>query len=280
MSLKDLNYTGRAAPLLKRTAFRAIELASGQASFLRRFGGTYQEWSRNVWGRSAWVWNDALDRVGIERRLHGEPWPIEVPSDVPVVMVANHPYGILDGLGLLALAEHLGRPMRILIDATLMKFELLGRYALPVDFSGTPEARQTNIETRREARECLARGETILIFPAGGVAVARNPFGPAEDQPWGPLAASLIRASQALTVPVFFDGRCSTMFHLFGRVKLDLRRTLIASEFFRRCGRPLDIHVGRAIAWEELEGFSDRGELMRHLREVVQGLAPLRPAAA
>lgn len=279
MSLKDLNYTRGSDPLLKRAAFRTLELASGQARFLRRFGREYQDWSRNVWGRSPWVWNDALDRVGIERRLHGASWPVEVPPEMPVIMVANHPYGILDGIGFLALAEHLGRPVRILIDVTLLKFELLARYALPVDFTGTPEAQRINVETRREARACLARGETVLVFPAAGVAIARNPFGPAEDQPWGPLTASLIKESGALTVPVFFEGRCSTLFHMFGRVKLDLRRTLMASEFFRRCGRPLDIHVGAPIAWQDLAGFADRSELMSHLRAVVHGLAP-RAAAA
>lgn len=279
MSLKDLNYTRGSDPLLKRAAFRALELVSGQASFLRRFSCEYQVWSREVWGRSPWVWNAALDRVGIERRLHGEAWPIDVPADTPVVMVANHPFGILDGIGFMGLAEHLGRPMRILIDVTLMKFELLGRYALPVDFTGTPEAQRMNIETRKEARACLARGETVLVFPAGGVAIARNPFGPAIDQPWGPLTASLIRESQALTVPVFFEGRASTLFHLFGRVKLDFRRTLMASEFFRRCGKPLDIHVGRPIPWAELAGFNDRTALMEHLRRVVHQLAP-QPAAA
>lgn len=274
MSLKDLNYTRRSDPLLKRAAFRTLELASGQARFLRRFRDDYQDWRANVWGSSPWVWNDALDRIGIERRLHGETWPVPVPGDVPVVMVANHPFGILDGIAFLALAEHLQRPMRILIDVTLLKFDLLARYALPVDFTGTAQARETNVATRREARACLARGETVLVFPAAGVAIARNPFGPAVDQPWGPLTASLIKASGALTVPVFFEGRASTLFHLFGRVKLDLRRTLMASEFFRRCGRPLDIHVGRAIPWQELSGFADRGELMGHLRSVVLGLAP------
>jgi len=279
MSLKDLNYTRSSDPLLKRIAFRTLELASGQARFLRRFGREYQDWSANVWGRSPWVWNDALDRIGIERRLHGETWPVSVPDNVPVVMVANHPFGILDGIGFLALAEHLGRPMRILIDVTLLKFDLLARYALPVDFSGTAQARQTNVETRRQARECLARGETILVFPGAGVAIARNPFGPAEDQPWGPLTASLIKASGALTVPVFFEGRCSTLFHVLGRIKLDLRRTLMASEFFRRCGRPLDIHVGNAIPWQELQAYADRDDLMRHLREIVFSL-PTRPATA
>ena len=278
MSLKHLSYARTGDPILKRTAFRALELASGQARFLRRFSTEYQDWSRNVCGRSPWVWNDALDRVGVERRLHGERWPIEVPVDVPVVMVANHPYGILDGIGFLALAESLGRPFRILIDATLMKFDTLARYALPIDFTNTADAKRTNIESRRAARDCLARGETILIFPAGGVAIARNPFGPATDQPWGPLAASLIRESGALTVPVFFEGRCSTLFHLFGRLKLDFRRTLLASEFFRRCGTPLDIHVGRAIPWSELASFGDRGELMQYLRAIVHALSSPQPA--
>ncbi len=62
------------------------------------------------------------------------------------------------------------------------------------------------------------------------------------------------------------------MFHLFGRIKLDLRRTLMASEFFRRCGTSIDVHVGKPIACETLEAIGERLAIMQHLRDIVHGL--------
>jgi putative hemolysin len=269
MSLKDLSCVRHEYPALQRVMFRMLELISGQARFLRTYGDHFDPWLDAMRRREPWAWNDGLDRLGIERRIHGEAWPVDVPAGQPIVMVANHPFGVLDGITMLALAEHLERPIKVMIDKALLRFEPLRDYALPVDFTETQEARQTNVESWREARACLSRGEAIIIFPAAGVAIARNPFGPSIDQPWGPLTASLILDTRATTVPVFFPGRCSTMFHLFGRIKLDLRRTLMASEFFRRCGTPIDLHVGKPIPAGELGTIGDRTAIMQHLRTVV-----------
>ena len=112
----------------------------------------------------------------------------------------------------------------------------------------------------------------MIVFPAAGVAIARNPFGLAVDQPWGRLTASLILETRATTVPVFFPGRASTLFHVLGRIKLDLRRTLMASEFFRRCGSPIDVHIGAPIAFEQLRAIGPRSKIMSHLRCVVLSL--------
>jgi putative hemolysin len=276
MSLKDLSYARHEYPAVQRALFRLLELASGQARFLRHYGEQFDPWLDAMRERAPWGWNDGLDRLGIERRVYGETWPVEVPEDKPVVMVANHPFGVLDGVTMLALAEHLKRPFKVMIDKALLRFEPLRDFALPVDFTETPQAKQNNVESRREARACLNRGETIIVFPAAGVAIARNPFGPAVDQPWGPLTASLILDTRATTVPVYFPGRCSTMFHLFGRIKLDLRRTLMASEFFRRCGTPIDVHIGKPIAFEVLEAIGERPAIMQHLRQVVHSLGDMQ----
>jgi putative hemolysin len=276
VSLKDLSYVKHEYPALQRAMFRMLERISGQARFLQTYGDHFDPWLDAMRWREPWAWNDGLDRLGIERRIHGEAWPVDVPADKPIIMVANHPFGVLDGTTMLALAEHLERPIKVLIDEALLRFEPLRDYALPVDFTETPQAKQTNVESRREARACLNRGETIIVFPAAGVAIARNPFGPSVDQPWGPLTASLILDTQATTVPVFFPGRCSTMFHLFGRIKLDLRRTLMASEFFRRCGTPIDVHVGKLIRAPELAAMGNRTVIMQHLRTVVHQLDGMR----
>jgi len=165
MSLENLSYARPDHPWLQRTAFRFIERVTGHTRFLRVYGDEFGPWLDSFDTRNELVWNEGLDRLKIERRLHGEPWPPDVPGDRPLVMVANHPYGVLDGVTTLALAERLGRPFRVLIDQTLLKFEPLRDYALPVDFTDRADARDTNIERHRAARDCLLRGETVIVFP-------------------------------------------------------------------------------------------------------------------
>ncbi len=183
MCLKYLSYARNEYPAIQRAMFRMLELISGQARFLRAYGEQFDPWLDVMRERTLWGWNDGLDRLGIELRVHGEAWPVSAPADRPVVMVANHPFGVLDGVTMLALAEYRGCSFKVMIDKALLRFEPLREFALPVDFTEMAQAKQTNVESRREARACLNRGETIIVFPAAGVAITRNPFGPAVGRP-------------------------------------------------------------------------------------------------
>ena len=272
MSLRILTYVREEHPLLQRVAFRLIESVGECARFLRDYRYEFTPWLVAFERDTPLIWNDGLGRLGIQRRLHGESWPPTIPKDDAVLMVANHPLGVFDGLTMLAFAEQMGRRFRILIDQALLRFEPLRKFALSVDFSDAPAAKTTNIESRREARACLLRGEIVIVFPTAGVAIARNPFGPAVDQPWGRLNASLILETRATTVPIFLPGRASRLAHALGKIKIDLRRTLMASEFCRRCGSPIDVHIGAPIDFEQLRAIGPRSKIMSHLRCVVLSL--------
>jgi hypothetical protein len=130
-----------------------------------------------------------------------------VPPETPLVIVANHPFGIGDGIALLALAEQLGRPYRILANSDIVKFPEIHHCMLPIDFSGSREAIKTNLESRKLARRLLQEGVTIVVFPAGGVATAGHPAGEAEELPWKAFTARLIQQAQAAVLPVYFEGQ-------------------------------------------------------------------------
>lgn len=273
MNLQQISYAEPDDPYLKRRFIRGVEFVTGRPGFLRRYAATYLDWLDRVYGKSDRVWFDALERLGIDARLHGAPWPPKrLPEGRPVILIANHPYGVLDGIAMFALAESLGRTFRVIVNDALLKITEMQPYALPVDFGGTMEAKRTNLNTRKEALERLRRGETIIVFPAGGVSTARQPFGKAEDLPWGPFTARLIHSSQATVVPVFFEGQNSPLFHFGSRIGLSYRLSLLAGEFFRRCGRPLDIHLGEPIPYDVMAPLRDRQALMDWLRREVFSL--------
>ena len=131
----------------------------------------------------------------------------------------------------MAIAERLGRPYRVLVNNDLLRIPEMRSKALPIDFSPTREAMATNLKTRAEARRFLKEGTTIVIFPAGGVATAENPFGKAEDLPWKLFAARLVEQSDASVMPVFFEGQNSALFHYVSRYSLTLRLSLLVCEF-------------------------------------------------
>jgi putative hemolysin len=267
---ETLTYSSPSDPLWKRWAMRAIENLSGRRGLLP----VYYRWRRDVAGKSPRMMGELLEMVGARIELDAPAWPPALPADAPLVILANHPFGIGDGIALLALAEELGRPYRILINSDFMRVPEIRPVALPVDFSGTPEATETNIRTRREARRLLQDGTTIVVFPAGGVATAELPFGEAEELPWKSFTARLVQLAQAAVLPVYFEGQNSALFHLVSRYSLSLRLALLVSEFRHCVGATIKTHVGEVVPFGALAARTDRSLLTEELYARVHRLAP------
>jgi putative hemolysin len=267
---ETLTYSSPSDPLWKRWAMRAIEDLSGRRGLLP----VYYRWRRDVAGKSPRMMGELLDMVGARIELDAPAWPPVLPADAPLVIVANHPFGVGDGIAILALAEQLGRPYRILINADFMRVPEIRPHALPIDFSGTPAATAANIRTRREARRLLQDGITIVVFPAGGVATAEHPFGKAEELPWKSFTARLIQLAQAAVLPVYFEGQNSALFQLVSRYSLSLRLALLVSEFRYCVGAAIKAHVGEVVPFTALAARADRNLLTEELYARVHRLAP------
>jgi putative hemolysin len=265
----DLSYVSPDDPLWKRALLRAIENASGR----RRLLPIYHAWSAR-WADTPRMMNKLLPLIGSKLEISAPQWPPSLAPDVPLVMVANHPFGIGDGIAMLALAEQLSRPYRVLLNADFLRIPEIRPYALPIDFSAGREAIQTNLKTRVEARRLLHEGATLVVFPAGGVATADRLFGKAEELAWKPFTARLIQDAAATVLPIYFEGQNSVLFHAVSRFSLGLRLALMVSEFRRCVGRPIKVHVGAPVAFDELAAPGERAALIEELYIRVQRLAP------
>lgn len=269
MSAFELSYVSPDDPFWKRWLMRAIENLSGR----RRLLPVYMRWRREFAGKSPTMMRDLLSLINCDLTIDGE-WPIKVAADVPLVIVANHPFGIGDGIAILAIAEALQRPYRILINADFMRVPEIRANALPIDFSESRDAIETNINSRNEARRLLKEGVTIVVFPAGGVATADDFLGRAEELPWKTFTARLIQQAQASVLPVYFEGQNSRLFHFVSRYSLALRLSLLVSEVRNFVGKPVPVRVGRLVAFTELQHGRDRRALTEELFVMVQRLAP------
>jgi putative hemolysin len=265
----ELSYANADDPALKRSLIRLFERAAGRDYF----APIYQRWRRETLSAKGAVIRPMLAMVGVDLEVIARQWPPKIPPGSPLLMVANHPYGILDGIAALALAEDLGRPFKVLINMELLKVPELAPYSLPIDFRETPAALQRNLETRNAAIRLLKEGTTIIVFPAGGVATARLPFGKAEELPWKLFTARMVQAARASVLPVYFEGQCGPLFHLASRISMTLRLSLLIREFRRRVGQKLVARVGDVVPFEQLEHGRDRRALMSELYDRVHALA-------
>jgi len=261
----ELSYANVDDPFVRRWIIRGIERLSGR----EYFAGLYESWRTNIVGHSQRIMSEMLQLIDIRLEIKRGEWPPrEIPAG-PLVMIANHPYGIGDGIAILSLAEQLGRPYRVLIHKDLLKVSEIRPYALPVDFADTREALAMNLDTRRNAVRLLKEGVVIVVFPAGGVATAPRGFGRAVDLPWKIFPARMIQAAKASVVPVYFEGQNGMLFHLVSKVSLTARLSLLIREFRRLVGKTITAHIGEIIAAETLAGIQDRKQLTHFLHECV-----------
>ena len=197
----------------------------------------------------------------------------KVPDNGPLVMVANHPFGVMDGTILCHLAAQARGDFRILINAVLCRDKDLAPHFLPVDFSPGKAAMKNNVAMGRRAREAMAADIPVLIFPSGFVSTAgKLGTGQAVDAPWTTFAAKLISDARASVVPVFFHGQNSRAFHIASHLSESLRMAFLIREAKARFGTRFDVTIGDTLPYESLEGIGGRKALTRYLYDAVQQL--------
>lgn len=269
MQFKELSYATDSDPLLKRLVIHTVENLSGR----NRYVEVYKKWRTEVVGKTDHVFSAMLELIDIGLSVKGS-WPPKDLPDTPIVMVANHPYGIADGIAVLALAEQLGRPFKVLINDQLLKVPEMRPYSLPISFEETREALAINIATRNEALRLLKEGVTIVVFPAGGVATAPKGFGQAEDLPWKMFPAKLIQSAKASVIPIYFEGQNSWIFHLASRLSLTLRLSFLIREFCRLSGNTIYSNIGQIVPWNDIATITDRKAVLQYLYDCVFALDP------
>jgi putative hemolysin len=254
-------------PPLKRALINAIELASGRPRLER----AYQALLDKTDGGGSF-WENALTTARVT--LDIDPARVAaIPQSGPLVFIANHPYGILDGLIMCVLAQRARGDFRILINSALCREPRVMRYMLPVDFNETREAQRTTIQSKRDAELALSKDIPIILFPAGGISTARGWFGPVTDLDWKLFAAKLIHTSKASVVPIYFHGHNSALFQAVSQFSLTLRLALIMNECRRMIGKRVTVNVGEVVRYDALAHIDGRQALTDHLRALVYSLA-------
>jgi putative hemolysin len=254
----------------RRTLIRMVETMTGQPK-LRRL---YVDWVICDKRPGEAVFSAALRKLDIAVRIvSGAEQMDKVPSSGGLLLVANHPFGVVDGLALGHLGMELRGNVRVLTNSLLCRVPEVDPYLLPVDFSGTPEARRQTAETRRRAAALLAAGKVVAVFPAGGVATANQPFsGPAVDSAWHPFVGRLATIPGVTTLPVHFSGQNSRLFQIASHTSYPLRVALIFHETRRRIGQLVELSLGAPVPALDLAAL-DRDQVAAALRRRCMALA-------
>lgn len=270
--IDTFSYADPADPRLKRLFIRLIERLTGQP---------YLKWlyeenkAHPVEGES--FWSAAIRKLELHL-VFNEDELAKWPKTGPLVVVANHPFGVLDGLVICEIVSRVREDFRVLTNAVLLRAEEVREFLLPVDFAETEEALKTNLRTRAEAKSFLMKGGCLVVFPAGGVSTTPTIWHKrAIDTEWKNFAARLISQAKATVAPVYFAGQNSRLFQLASHVSMTLRLSLLFKEVHDRIGTDINVRIGELIPYERLAGINDRQSVMDVLKQITYSLGGTVP---
>ena len=245
---------------------RSIERLSGQPK-IRRLYFDYVEENRPY----ANFWTDALEKLNISVDLTREQGAV-IPKSGPTLVVANHPYGVIDGLVLCSLMAQIRSDYKIITHRVLRQAPATMDKILPIDFDETEAALATNIETRQEAAAYLKQGGAVIIFPAGAISLAPKLIGDAYDKEWKTFAAKLAMQQDTVTVPFLFDGQNSLLFQAARHISLTLAYSLMFREICKLMGTTVSLTMRQPLHADELKELGNRKDVIQHLRDRTYGL--------
>lgn len=189
-----------------------------------------------------------------------------IPATGPVVVVANHPFGGVEGV---VLAHLLGRArpdFKLMANYLLSRVEAFRKWLILVDPFGGEDSARVNMRPVKESLSWLGDGHLLGVFPAGEVSHLHLNGSGVVDPKWSPMIARLIRRTGATVVPVYFEGANGPLFQLAGMVHPRLRTALLAKEFANKCDSTIRVQIGHPIPPTELSGFTDDESLTNYIR--------------
>lgn len=189
-----------------------------------------------------------------------------VPASGPLVVVANHPFGGIEGVILLSLLRRVRPDVRILANYMLSAIPDLRDSFFFVDPFGREDSTAKNLGAMRSAIDWVRQGHVLGVFPSGAVSHLHLRKRAVMDPAWSPTVARIIRRTDATVTPVFFDGRNSNLFQLAGFIHPSLRTVMLPREMLRRRAGKVRAIVGRPIPAGRLSRLEHAEELISYLR--------------
>jgi putative hemolysin len=190
--------------------------------------------------------------------------------------MANHPFGVLEGLLLAAMLRSVRQDVRILTNSLLRPIRELDEICIWVNPFESSSARAANPRPLRQALRWLRRGGLLVVFPAGEVASFNWRRMAVVDPPWNDTASRLALRARAAVVPVCFRGRNRLRFQLAGMVHPRLRTALLPREFIAHRGKQVHFSVGRPVPPERTATLDSPAALTACIRQRVELLADRR----
>ncbi|NPD14681.1 acyltransferase [Xinfangfangia sp. D13-10-4-6] len=246
--MRRLSYAGTFRNPFKANTIRTIEWLTAKIQLLRLI----RSFEKSGAPFGAPFWPKAIRHMGI--RIDTPPEEIaRIPATGPVVVVANHPSGLVDGMIMAEMITRVRPDFKILTRSLLTGIPEVEEFMIPVPFPHEENAREEGLKMRNETMAQLKRGGVIILFPAGKVAMSETYFGPAIEAEWNVFTHKIVKSTGATILPIYFPGQNSRSFLIANKLSDTLRQGLLLREIKRALFKPQRPYIGQPIAADELK---------------------------
>ena len=260
---KKLSYANTFTNPVQRNTIKTLELLTGKLRLL----GKVRQFEKMGIPVGQPFWKQALDLLGINL-LTKQSEISKIPKKGSLVITANHPHGLVDGMVIAELIGKVRTDYKILTRSLLTGVKQIDQFMIPVPFDHEENALKKSLEMRKSAMDHLENGGVVVIFPSGKVASSETMFGDVVEGDWNPFTAKLIQKSGANVVPIFFPGSNSRIYQIANQISATLRQGLLIYEVVHAMNKPQKPLVGSLIKQDEISPWkSDPRGFMRWLRE-------------
>ena len=259
---RKLSYANTFTNPIQRNIIKSLEFLTGKLYLLRKV----RQFEKMGIPVGQPFWKQALDLLGINL-LTKQSEISKIPKEGSLVITANHPHGLVDGMVLAELIGKVRTDYKILTRSLLTGVKQIDQFMIPVPFDHEENALKKSLEMRKKAMDHLEKGGVIVVFPSGKVASSETMFGNVVEGEWNPFTAKLIQKSGANVLPIFFPGANSRIYQIANQISATLRQGLLIYEVVHAMNKPQKPLVGDLIKQNELSSWKDdpRG-FMRWLR--------------
>ena len=259
---RKLSYANTFTNPLQRNIIKSLEFLTGKLYLLRKV----RQFEKMGIPVGQPFWKQALDLLGINL-LTKQSEISKIPKEGSLVITANHPHGLVDGMVLAELIGKVRTDYKILTRSLLTGVKQIDQFMIPVPFDHEENALKKSLEMRKKAMDHLEKGGVVVVFPSGKVASSETMFGNVVEGEWNPFTAKLIQKSGANVLPIFFPGANSRIYQIANQISATLRQGLLIYEVVHAMNKPQKPLVGDLIKQNELSSWkNDPRGFMRWLR--------------
>lgn len=209
-----------------------------------------------------------LDQLAVTYRVSGLDLQ-QIPRTGATVIVANHPFGILEGAVLATVLQRIRLDVRFLANQVLGRIPELRDLVIPVSVLG--ESAPNNAAGLRRAIAHLQKGGCLVVFPAGEVSRFQPSEGMVADSQWHSVAARLVetlsrKGVSVGVVPAYVRGSNSFLFQILGMFHPRIRTALLVRELLNKRNRLVELRIGSPITHNKVLEIPTPRERTEYLR--------------